>query len=261
MIKDFEKETGIKVKYLNYTTNEEMYMKMTSGGGVYDVIFPSDYMIERLIAEDALMELDYSKIPNANGMLDWLKDTDYDAGSRHSVPYMWGTVGILYNEEYVDEPITSWKSLFDPKYQDDVFMLKSVRDTIGVTLKMLGYSVNENSEKALNEVRDVLIKQKQDGIVQGYMVDEVKEKMISGEAAMAVMWSATPCTRSWATIPSSTSCRRRAPTCGSTACASPRTPRTPTRRISSSTSSAAPTSPTATSSASTTPPPSPPCRI
>ena len=81
VIKDFEKETGIKVKYLNYTTNEEMYMKMTSGGGVYDVIFPSDYMIERLIAEDALMELDYSKIPNANGMLDWLKDTDYDAGS------------------------------------------------------------------------------------------------------------------------------------------------------------------------------------
>ena len=81
VIKDFEKETGIKVKYLNYTTNEEMYMKMTSGGGVYDVIFPSDYMIERLIAEDALMELDYSKIPNANGMLDWLKDTDYDAGT------------------------------------------------------------------------------------------------------------------------------------------------------------------------------------
>lgn len=189
VIKDFEKETGIKVKYLNYTTNEEMYMKMTSGGSVYDVIFPSDYMIERLIADDMLMELDYSKIPNANGMLEWLKDTDYDAGSKHSVPYMWGTVGILYNEEYVDEPITSWKSLFDPSYQDDVFMLKSVRDTIGVTLKMLGYSVNENSEAALNEARDVLIKQKQDGIVQGYMVDEVKEKMISGEAAMAVMWS------------------------------------------------------------------------
>ena len=188
VIARFEKENDCIVKQDIFDSNEMMYTKLMAGDR-YDVIIPSDYMIERLIAEDALMELDYSRIPNANGMLDWLKDTDYDAGSRHSVPYMWGTVGILYNEEYVDEPITSWKSLFDPKYQDDVFMLKSVRDTIGVTLKMLGYSVNENSEKALNEVRDVLIKQKQDGIVQGYMVDEVKEKMISGEAAMAVMWS------------------------------------------------------------------------
>ena len=185
----FTEKTGINVQYVNFTTNEEMYTKLEAGAGSYDVLFPSDYIIERMIANDELAPLDLSAMPNVAGLIDWLKTPDYDPEGAYSVPYMWGTVGILYNEEYVDEPITSWKSLFDPRYQDDVFMLKSVRDTIGVTLKMLGYSVNENSEKALNEVRDVLIKQKQDGIVQGYMVDEVKEKMISGEAAMAVMWS------------------------------------------------------------------------
>ena len=114
---------------------------------------------------------------------------DYDVGNLYSVPYMWGTVGILYNTEYVDEEITSWASLFDPQYKRDVFMLDSIRDTMGVTLKFLGYNLNERSEEALGKVRDLLIKQKQDGIVQGYLVDEVKDKMVGGEAAMAVMWS------------------------------------------------------------------------
>ena len=102
---------------------------------------------------------------------------------------MWGTVGILYNTEYVDGEITSWASIFDPQYQRDVFMLDSIRDTMGVTLKYLGYNLNERSEEALAQVRDLLIKQKTDGIVQGYLVDEVKDKMVGGEAAMAVMWS------------------------------------------------------------------------
>lgn len=189
VLDQFEEETGIHVNYMRFTTNEDMMVSVRANPGAYDVIFPSEYCVERLIAEDLLAEINYDNVPNMSYTLESLLNPDYDPNNAHSVPYMWGTVGILYNEEYVDEPITSWKSLFDPRYQDDVFMLKSVRDTIGVTLKMLGYSVNENSEKALNEVRDVLIKQKQDGIVQGYMVDEVKEKMISGEAAMAVMWS------------------------------------------------------------------------
>ncbi len=189
VIEDFEKETGIDVKYVNFTTNEEMMVKLTAGGSSYDVLFPSDYIIERMIKEDMLLELDYSLLPNASGLLDWLKSTDYDPNGLHSVPYMWGTVGILYNTNLVDEEITSWRSLFDDKYSRDVFMLDSIRDTIGITLKMLGYSMNTKDEDALEEVKDVLIQQKNDGIVAGYLVDEVKDKMVGEEAAMAVMWS------------------------------------------------------------------------
>lgn len=189
VIKQFEEETGIKVKYVNFTTVEEMYVKMTAGGGNYDIIIPSDYMIERMIKEDMLQELDYDLLPNTEGLIEWMKDPSYDPEGRHSVPYMWGTVGILYNTEYIDEEITSWTSIFNPDYQKDVFMLDSYRDTIGITLKMLGYPINTREEEALNAAKDALIQQKQDGIVQGYLVDEVKDKMIGGEAAMAVMWS------------------------------------------------------------------------
>ena len=190
VLDDFTKETGIKVDYVMFTTVEEMYVKMTTGGGKYDIIVPSDYIIERLIKDDMLAPMDFDKMPNARAnLLDSMWTADYDVGNAYSVPYMWGTVGILYNTEYVDEEITSWASLFDPKYKRDVFMLDSIRDTMGVTLKYLGYNLNERSEEALAQVRDLLIKQKNDNIVQGYLVDEVKDKMVGGEAAMAVMWS------------------------------------------------------------------------
>ena len=189
IIKQFEEETGIKIKYTMFDTIENMYTKLTAGGSTFDVICPSDYMIERLIKEDMLAEIDYDKVPNAKGLMSWLWDADFDEGLKHGVPYMWGTVGILYNTDYVDEEITSWSSIFDPKYQNDVFMLDSIRESMGLGLKYLGYSMNEHSEEALSEVCDLLIKQKNDGIVQGYMIDEVKDKMVAGEAAMAVMWS------------------------------------------------------------------------
>ena len=190
VLDDFTKETGIKVDYVMFTTVEEMYVKMTTGGGKYDIIVPSDYIIERLIKDDMLAPMDFDKMPNARAnLLDSMWTADYDVGNAYSVPYMWGTVGILYNTEYVDEEIPSWASLFDPKYKRDVFMLDSIRDTMGVTLKYLGYNLNERSEEALAQVRDLLIKQKNDNIVQGYLVDEVKDKMVGGEAAMAVMWS------------------------------------------------------------------------
>ena len=185
----FTEETGIKIKYVMFTTCEEMYVKMTQGGGKYDVIVPSDYIIEKLIKEDMLAEIDYSKVPNAQGLQSWMWDVAYDQGNQFSVPYMWGTVGILYNTEYVDGEITSWSSLYDPQYHKDVFMLDSIRDTMGTALKYLGYSLNDRSDEALGKVRDLLVQQKNDGIVQGYLVDEVKDKMVAGEAAMAVMWS------------------------------------------------------------------------
>ena len=185
----FEEETGITVKYVNFTTNEEMYTKLEAGAGTYDVIFPSEYMIERMIAHDMLEELDLSAMPNFANVMDRLKDPSYDPGNKYSVPYMWGTLGYLYNSEMVDEELTSWSALFDEKYAGNVIMMNSIRDTVGLALKYLGYSMNTRSEAELNEAKDLLIKQKQDKIQCGYLLDETKDKMVGGEAAIGVVYS------------------------------------------------------------------------
>ena len=185
----FEDETGITVKYVNFTTNEEMYTKLEAGAGTYDVIFPSEYMIERMIAHDMLEELDLSAMPNFANVMDRLKDPSYDPGNKYSVPYMWGTLGYLYNSEMVDEELTSWSALFDEKYAGNVIMMNSMRDSIGLALKYLGYSMNTRNEAELNEAKDLLIKQKQDKIQCGYLLDETKDKMVGGEAAIGVVYS------------------------------------------------------------------------
>ena len=185
----FEEETGITVKYVNFTTNEEMYTKLEAGAGTYDVIFPSEYMIERMITHDMLEELDLSAMPNFANVMDRLKDPSYDPGNRFSVPYMWGTLGYLYNSEMVDEELTSWSALFDEKYAGNVIMMNSMRDSIGLALKYLGYSMNTRNEAELNEAKDLLIKQKQDKIQCGYLLDETKDKMVGGEAAIGVVYS------------------------------------------------------------------------
>ncbi len=185
----FTEQTGIKVNYVNFTQNEDMYAKLEAGAGTYDVVFPSEYMIERLIKEDRLEELNLENIPNLANVLDNLRDPSYDPGNAHSVPYMWGTLGILYNTEKVSEPITSWRSLFDEQYKGQVFMMNSLRDTLGLGLKTLGYSMNTRSADELREACDLLVKQKQDGMVAGNFVDETKDKMVAGEAALAVIYS------------------------------------------------------------------------
>lgn len=185
----FEEETGIRVNYLRFTTNEDMLVQVQADPTNYDVIFPSDYAIERLIREDLLEEIDFANVPNAAYTLDWLKSPSYDPEMKYSAPYMWGTVGIVYNSTMVKEPITSWTALWDPDYADNVFMMDSMRDSIGVTLKMLGHSMNTRDQAALEEARDKLIEQKRLGIVKAYQVDETKDKMIAGEAAMGLMWS------------------------------------------------------------------------
>lgn len=189
VISMFQQETGIEVKYANFTTNEEMYAKLSSGAGEYDVIFPSDYIIERMIKEGMLETLDMGKIPNAAGVSDWLKKPAYDLEGAYSVPYMWGTVGLLYNTTMMPEPIDSWAPIFDPANQKSVFMLDSIRDSLGLALKYLGYSMNTSEQAALDKAKALLVKQKADGIVKGYLVDEVKDKMVAGEAPMAVVWS------------------------------------------------------------------------
>ena len=185
----FEEETGISVQYVNFTTNEEMYTKLEAGAGTYDVIFPSEYMIERMINHDMLAEMDLAAMPNFANIMDRLKDPSYDPGNLHSVPYMWGTLGYVYNTEMIDEELTSWSALFDEQYAGQVLMMNSMRDAIGLALKYLGYSMNTRDADELNAARDLLVEQKQKGIQSGYLLDEIKDKMVGGEAAIGVVYS------------------------------------------------------------------------
>ena len=185
----FTKETGITVNMMNFTTNEDMMVQVRNSPASFDVVFPSDYCVERLIAENLLEEVDFANVPNLAFIDPNLMNPAYDKENKFSVPYMWGTVGILYNTAMVEEPVTSWRSLFDAGYTNNVFMMDSVRDTMGVTLKYLGYSLNTRNPLEMNAAKEALIQQKRDGIVKAYQVDETKDKMVAGEAALALVWS------------------------------------------------------------------------
>ena len=185
----FEQETGIDVVYEEFETNEILYPKISSGAIAYDVICPSDYMIQRMIENDLLAEINFDNIPNVKNIgKDYMEQSrQFDPENKYSVPYCWGTVGILYNKTMVDEPITSWSVLWDEKYKDNILMQDSVRDAFGVTLKYLGYSLNSTDLDELTEARDLLIKQKP--LVQAYVIDQVRDKMIGNEAAIGVIYS------------------------------------------------------------------------
>jgi len=185
----FEEETGIKVNYMNFTTNEDMMVKVRTSPSAFDVVFPSDYVIERMVKEDLLMELDLNQLPNAAGTLEWLKNPAYDPDNKYSVAYMWGTVGILYDTTRVSGPIDSWSVLFEDTYKGEIFMLDSIRDSLGLALKYLGYSMNTRDPKELNAAKDLLVRQKEQGIVKAYQVDETKDKMVGGEGILGVVWS------------------------------------------------------------------------
>lgn len=187
VIRDFEKKYNIKVNYDTFSTNEDMYVKLKAGGTDYDVVFPSDYIIERMINEDMLHKLDFDNIPNYKYIEDHFKNLEYDPQNEYSVPYFWGTVGIIYNKTIVDEPVNSWQILWDPKYEKEILMMDSQRDSIGVALKMLGYDLNTRDLDELEEAKQALIEQKP--LVLAYVGDDVKDKMIAGEAALAVIYS------------------------------------------------------------------------
>ncbi|HOA15173.1 MAG TPA: spermidine/putrescine ABC transporter substrate-binding protein [Bacillota bacterium] len=187
VIKGFEEEYGIKVNYENFATNEEMLAKLKTGSTDYDVIFPSDYMVEALIALDMLEELDFGNLPNFANIDPSFKDLGFDPGNRHSVPYFWGTMGIVYDSERIPDGITSWRALWDERFAGKIVMLDSPRDTIGITLKMLGYSANSRDVGELNEAVIELIRQKP--LVRSYEIDAYKDMMASGDAVMALCWS------------------------------------------------------------------------
>lgn len=188
-IEMFEEETGIDVVYEEYETNEIMYPKIQSGAIAYDVVCPSDYMIERMIENDLLAEINFDNIPNIAyiGDVYMEQSRQFDPDNKYSVPYLWGTVGILYNKTMVDEPIDSWAVLWDEKYKDNILMQDSVRDAFGVALKYLGYSLNSTDLDELTAAKKLLIEQKP--LVQAYVVDQVRDKMIGNEAAIGVIYS------------------------------------------------------------------------
>ena len=183
----FEEETGIKVNYEVYATNEDMYTKVKSGASSYDIIIPSDYMIQKMISEDMLQPINFDNIPNYSNIDDKFKNLDYDPTGEYSVPYMWGTVGILYNTTMVDEPVDSYDILWDEKYAGQIYMYNSQRETIGISLLRLGYSMNSTNPDEIAQATEELIKQKP--LVQAYLGDPVKDKMIGNEGAMAVVYS------------------------------------------------------------------------
>ena len=185
----FEEETGIDIVYEEFETNEILYPKISSGAIAYDVICPSDYMIQRMIGNDLLSEINFDNIPNLKniGKQYLERSRQFDPENKYSVPYCWGTVGILYNKMMVDELVDSWSILWDPKYKDNILMQDSVRDAFGVTLKYLGYSLNSIDLDELTEAKNLLIEQKP--LVQAYVIDQVRDKMIGNEAALGVIYS------------------------------------------------------------------------
>ena len=182
IIKDFEDETGIKVNYSEFQSNEEMYSILKFGSAQYDVIVPSDYMISRLISEGMLEELDFSNIPNYSLIDDSYKNLEYDPGGKYSVAYMTGTVGLIYNAAMISEEITSWDALFDSRYAGDILMFDNQRDAFGIALKHLGYSQNTTDEGEIREAFDLLLLQKP--ILQAYVMDQIFDKLESGEASI-----------------------------------------------------------------------------
>ena len=185
----FEKETGIDVVYDEFEMNEEMYSKVETGAVKYDVVCPSDYTIQRMIEADLLAELNYDNIPNIKYIgKDYLQSAEaFDPGNKYAIPYCWGTVGILYNKTMVDEPIDSWSAIFDEKYKNNILMINSVRDAMGIALKYLGYSLNSTDRDELEEATNLLKEQKP--LVQSYVVDQVRDKMIGNNAAIGIIYS------------------------------------------------------------------------
>ena len=191
VLDQFEEETGIKVVYEEFETNEIMYPKVAAGAANYDLICPSDYMISKMIEHDMLQPIDFEHIPNLKNIDETYLEQSrgFDPDLQYSIPYCWGTVGILYNKSMIEEGdvIDSWEVLWDEKYKDNILMQDSVRDAFMVAEKLLGYDMNTVKEEEIKACTDKLIEQKP--LVQAYVVDQVRDKMIGSEAAIGVIYS------------------------------------------------------------------------
>lgn len=187
-LKEFEKKYGIKVNVETFDDMETMYQKISKGGVKYDVILVSDALMPRMIKKGLIQELNKDNIPNISQM-----DKDYlnlqiDPGNKYSVPYMFGTVGLIYNKDVVKEKVDSWDILWDEKYKDKVFMFDTYRDTMGAALKKLGYSLNSKNPKEIEEAKELLIKQRET-VNPIYGVDNGTTMIPAGESDINMIWS------------------------------------------------------------------------
>ncbi len=189
LIGQFEEATGIRVNYQTVESNETLYSLLKSGGADYDVVVPSDYMIAKLIEEDMLEELDYSNIPNYALIDERFKGLSFDPGERYTVPYTWGTLGIIYNRNMVDGEITSWSALYDDRYAGNVLLINNSRDAMGAALMYLGYSVNTTDPDEIRAAFQVIEDANRRGVFQGRVMDEVFQKMEGGNAAIATYYA------------------------------------------------------------------------
>ena len=189
LITQFENETGIKVNYQTAESNEALYSLLKSGGADFDVIVPSDYMIARLIAEDMLAELNYDNIPNYAKIDEAYKNLSYDPENKYTVPYTWGTLGIIYNSAMVDEEITSWGAMFDEKYAGNVLLIGNSRDAFAMGLFYLGYDVNTTDEAQIREAYQLIADANAKGVYQGKVMDEIFQKLEGGNAAIGTYYA------------------------------------------------------------------------
>ncbi|WP_297132365.1 ABC transporter substrate-binding protein [Terrisporobacter sp.] len=187
-IKEFENQYGIKVNMETFDDMEAMYQKISSGAGKYDVVLVSDALMPRMIKNNLVQELNKENIPNISQMDEQYLNLDIDPGNKYSVPYMFGTIGIVYNTDVIKEDVNSWDILWDEKYKDKIFMFDTYRDTIGVALKKLGYSLNSTNQKEIDEAKELLLEQRK--LVNPlYGVDNGTTMIPAGETDINMIWS------------------------------------------------------------------------
>lgn len=187
LLEEFTQETGIKVEYQTFDSNEAMYAKLAKGGVTYDIAIPSEYMIAKMMSEDMLYPLDYHKIKGLENIDSKFLNQSFDPGNKFSIPYFWGTLGIIYNEKLVKTPPTEWADLWRDEYRNNIMLIDGAREGIGIGLQTLGYSVNSANQKELLEAIDLLYKLTPN--IKAIVADEIKGYMIQGDAAVAVTFS------------------------------------------------------------------------
>lgn len=196
LITRFEEETGIKIIYETFDSNEAMLTKVQQGGTTYDIAVPSEYMIDKMIQEDLLLPLDHEKLPNLKNIDERFMDLPFDPGNQYSVPYFWGTVGIVYNTEMLEGiEFTSWNDLWDPAFKNEILLIDGAREVMGMGLNSLGYSLNDTNEEHLREAKaklDTLTPN-----IKAIVGDEIKMLIANEEASIGLVWSGDAADMMW----------------------------------------------------------------
>ncbi|MHC5230139.1 ABC transporter substrate-binding protein [Enterococcus sp. LJL99] len=188
LIKKFEKESGYKVNYETFDSNEAMFTKIQQGGTAYDITIPSEYMIQKMMKEKMLLPIDHTKIKGLENIDNRFLDQEFDPNNNYSIPYFWGTLGIIYNDKFIDEKdMQHWDDLWRPELKDNVMLIDGAREVIGLSLNSLGDSLNSKNMKQLRQATDKLNKLTTN--VKAIVADEIKMYMINEESAAAVTFS------------------------------------------------------------------------